>query len=163
MDFSITKPYKDIIFGLIVKWQATNNSLTSSYFNDDSNLQQDEADKRRWYQAMSDKLPKKYITIEKSCTILSTALRAYTFQHIIDGMHRETIRQFYRRNLDILKAGHLLADLTIEMDMKIITCTVPMTCTQLVLDDATAILDSMHDTMLQKKREHTEDAGLLQR
>lgn len=78
-------------------------------------------------------------------------------------MHSETFRQFYRRNLDILKAGHLLADLTIEMDMKIITCTVPMTCTQLVLDDATAILDSMHDTMLQKKREHTEDAGLLQR
>ena len=76
------------------------------------------------------------------------AVRADTFQEIINCFYLKTFWNRYRRYRRIFEAVGAMALFAVEMDMDVIVLIVMMAVAELVADPITGIIENMHQMRL---------------
>ena len=92
----------------------------------------------------------------------TTALLAYAFNHVVDGIWLKTVGNFNQRNRYIFKAKCLVARFTVKMDVTA-NGVVQFFGTNFIFQRAAAIFNCMNQIVLHKERNDSENAGFVHR
>ena len=76
------------------------------------------------------------------------AVRADTFQEIINGLNFKSFRNRNRRNRCIFEAVSAMTLFAVEMDMDVVVLVIMMTVSELVADPVAGVVEHMHEMRL---------------
>ena len=92
--------------------------------------------------------------------LFAGTLRTDTLGHVVSGLNMESVRKFYHRNRNLLKAECAVADFTVEMYVAVIV-NITFGVTQFIADPLAAVINLMQKVVLLEQRKGAEYAGLV--
>lgn len=94
---------------------------------------------------------------------LTTAILTDTLDNVVRIVQNKAIGQRDLRNGNIVQTESSVARCAMKMYMLVVECVVMLTVAKLILETATAILDSMNEVVCKEKIKRTEDSRFIER
>ena len=95
--------------------------------------------------------------------MLSPAVGADAFHHVVDTFERETVGQMHERYWQSAQTKRAMALCAIEMHMQIIYLTRAGVAANCIFQRAAAIVDAVHKMVGEKQRQRARHRGLVGR
>ena len=106
----------------------------------------------------------KYLAASPLPSCLPPANGAKALHHIIDGIDNVALGQGGHRYLDVVQAEGTVASFAEEMNVAVAHAAhIGRAAAQLVFHRPAAVLEGMHDVVLQQQGERARNGGLVQR